>query len=97
MQTDFVANISNWQYYRARAKAKDKINGIVIEQYGQLLDYCEEIKMFDLESKVIVKTNLVAYGLPVFKRVYICLAAYKKGFKEDCRPLIGLDDCHING
>ena len=30
-----------------------------------------------------------------FERIYICLAACKKGWKEECRPLINLDGCHI--
>ena len=28
-----------------------------------------------------------------FQRLYVCLAAIKTGFKEGCRPLIGLDGC----
>ena len=30
-----------------------------------------------------------------FERIYVCLAACKKGWKEECRPLINLDGCHI--
>ncbi|XP_021739511.1 uncharacterized protein LOC110705901 [Chenopodium quinoa] len=29
--------------------------------------------------------------------MYICLAALKKGFNKGCRPLIGLDGCHLKG
>ena len=35
-------------------------------------------------------------GEPVFERLYICLAACKVGMKA-CRPIIGLDGCHIKG
>lgn len=33
----------------------------------------------------------------VFQRLYVCLGGCKKGFKEGCRPLIGLDGCHSKG
>jgi len=38
-----------------------------------------------------------AEGNPIFKRLYICYAGCKAGFVEGCRPVIGLDGCHIKG
>ncbi|XP_074346689.1 uncharacterized protein LOC141685495 [Apium graveolens] len=32
-----------------------------------------------------------------FKRFYVCLEPLKEGFGEGCRPLIGLDGCHLRG
>ena len=32
-----------------------------------------------------------------FERLYVCLAACKTGWKEGCRPLIGLDGCYVKG
>ena len=32
---------------------------------------------------------------PYFERIYICLKGYKKGFLARCRPIIGLDACHL--
>ncbi|KAL6196593.1 hypothetical protein ACLB2K_032207 [Fragaria x ananassa] len=32
-----------------------------------------------------------------FKRMYLCFQAYKHGWMKGCRPLIGLDGCHIKG
>ncbi|XP_074342048.1 uncharacterized protein LOC141679444 [Apium graveolens] len=32
-----------------------------------------------------------------FKRIYVCLGPVKKGFKAGCKPIIGLDGCHLNG
>ena len=32
---------------------------------------------------------------PQFQRLYLCLAAYKKGWLAGCRRIIGLDGCHI--
>ncbi|ONI28842.1 hypothetical protein PRUPE_1G164500 [Prunus persica] len=32
---------------------------------------------------------------PVFQRMYICFGACKEGFKAGCKPVIGLDGCHL--
>lgn len=34
---------------------------------------------------------------PVFKRMYICLAAMKASFRGGCRPVVGVDGCHLKG
>ena len=34
---------------------------------------------------------------PHFQRLYVCLQAMKQGFKEGCRPIIGVDGCHLKG
>ena len=33
----------------------------------------------------------------MFKRMYVCLDACKRGFIVGCRPLIGIDGCHLKG
>ena len=32
-----------------------------------------------------------------FERLYICFEALKKGFKDGCRLILGLDGCHLKG
>ena len=32
-----------------------------------------------------------------FKRCYIAWAVCKQGWRDGCRPVIGLDGCHIKG
>ena len=34
-------------------------------------------------------------GVPYFERLYICWVGCKKGFLASCRPIIGLDACHL--
>lgn len=46
---------------------------------------------------VYVKVKLHYPERPMFQRLYICLDACKKGFLEGCRPIIGLDGCHLKG
>ncbi|XP_074277285.1 uncharacterized protein LOC141600927 [Silene latifolia] len=33
----------------------------------------------------------------IFKRFYTCLKACKEGFKIGCRPILGIDGCHLKG
>ncbi|KAK3206900.1 hypothetical protein Dsin_020946 [Dipteronia sinensis] len=48
-----------------------------------------------------INSKLIAekYGdaKPRFQRLYICLNALKKGWKEECRPLLGFDGCFTKG
>ena len=37
----------------------------------------------------------LATGLSYFERIYICLKGCKKDFLAGCRPIIGLDACHL--
>ncbi|XP_027182135.1 uncharacterized protein LOC113780537 [Coffea eugenioides] len=37
------------------------------------------------------------YSNPRFMRLYCCLGPLKKGFKDSCRAIIGLDGCHLKG
>ncbi|XP_062118566.1 uncharacterized protein LOC133832208 [Humulus lupulus] len=40
---------------------------------------------------------MVENGVPRFKRMYICYSGLRDGFNGGCRPVIGLDGCHIKG
>ncbi|XP_027158540.1 uncharacterized protein LOC113760170 [Coffea eugenioides] len=34
---------------------------------------------------------------PIFKRIFVMFTAQKEGFVNACRPIIGLDACHLKG
>ncbi|MBA0613338.1 hypothetical protein Godav_013786 [Gossypium davidsonii] len=36
-------------------------------------------------------------SLPHFKRFYVCFEALKRGWKEGCRPILGLDGFFLKG
>ena len=80
-------------------KSASMIDGSDDEQYAMLWDYCEEMKRTNPGSTVVIKTEALGdgSGLFRFKRIYICFDALKKGFSECCRPVIGLDGCHLTG
>jgi hypothetical protein len=90
--------VSRSQMYRGRKKAAKKIYGGLGEQYGRLWDYCETLRRTNPGSCVLMKVERQNPNLPAkFQRLYLSLAAMKKGFLEGCRPVIGLDGCFLKG
>ncbi|KAK2638658.1 hypothetical protein Ddye_026453 [Dipteronia dyeriana] len=70
--------------------------GSVKEQYSKIWEYGEEIRRMNPGSTVVIKCSEGdGDGNPRFERLYICLAALKKGWKEGCRPILGLDGFFI--
>ena len=56
-----------------------------------------KLKKQNPSSSVVLKVELNENQEPVFQRIYIRLHACNEGFKAGCRPLIGLDGCHVKG
>ncbi|XP_062152008.1 uncharacterized protein LOC133860409 [Alnus glutinosa] len=84
--------------YRGRKKAGKRLYGCLGEQYGRLWDYCETLRRTNPGSCVMLKFEKTNPNLPAkFHRLYMSLAAMKKGFLEGCRPVIGLDGCFLKG
>ena len=58
------------------------------------------IKVIDVESKMILQTEIIEPNTqPKFKRMYVRYNVQKIGFLGvgGCRPLVGLDGCHLKG
>ncbi|XP_062161919.1 uncharacterized protein LOC133868944 [Alnus glutinosa] len=90
--------VSRSQMYRGRKKAGKRLYDCLGEQYGRLWDYCETLRHINPGSCVMIKVEKTNPNLPAkFHRLYMSLAAMKKGFLEGCRPVIGLDGCFLKG
>ena len=49
-------------------------------------------------SMTVVKSEVDELGgHPHFQRIFIYLEACKKGFLVGCRPIVGIDGCHLKG
>ena len=84
--------------YRIRRKAKVKLYGKLENQYNRLWDYCETLRRTNSRSCVVMKVEWPNPNLPPkFERMYVFLAAMKKGFLEGCRPIIEVDGCFLKG
>ncbi|GAV84813.1 hypothetical protein CFOL_v3_28255, partial [Cephalotus follicularis] len=77
------------QLYRAKTKARSKVEGNYSESYSHLHKYVDLVRT----------TNPVTLyqGPLTFKRIFICYEASRKGFTVGCRPFIGIDGCHLKG
>ena len=43
---------------------------------------------------IVIEAEVGLEKKELFKRIYICLDACKKGWVASCRPIIVLDACH---
>ncbi|WVZ77343.1 LOW QUALITY PROTEIN: hypothetical protein U9M48_025221, partial [Paspalum notatum var. saurae] len=77
---------------RAKAIVLKKALDATKGQYEMLYDYQLELIRSNPGSTVVInkEDNM---DPPVFKRIYICLDACKRGFMVGCRKIIGLDGC----
>ncbi|XP_012849451.1 PREDICTED: uncharacterized protein LOC105969249 [Erythranthe guttata] len=94
--TTLKASVSKSQAYRAKQKALKAIQGSEEEQFQKIRSYCEELKRTDTNATVVLKLTEDTEGLR-FQRLYICFSACKEGFKNACRPVIGVDGCFLKG
>ncbi|XP_071729271.1 uncharacterized protein [Rutidosis leptorrhynchoides] len=90
-------NISRMKAYRALKKATKNLEGDYHSQYSLLRDYLEELVKCNpgTRTKVVTEPSNSNSRIRVFKRVYICLGALKRGFRALGRDLIGLDGCFM--
>ncbi|KAG8374595.1 hypothetical protein BUALT_Bualt10G0011700 [Buddleja alternifolia] len=98
VHNDLNVEVSRAQYYRTKKKVYDMLYGKYKDQYTRLYDYCEELRVSNPGSTVVLKTCFdEKTGEERFLRLYVCFSACKKGFLEGCRPIIGVDGCHLKG
>ncbi|XP_072076472.1 uncharacterized protein [Arachis hypogaea] len=78
-------------------KARENIEGSEREQYAELRDYILGLLTANPGATIDMDTTPMPDSLPIFKRLYICFDACKKGFIQGCRPFIGLDGTFLKG
>ena len=100
LQQKYQLNISTSKIKRAKGQAVMKVKGDFSEQYGGIRDYVLELQRSNEDTTV--KLDLERDYNPndttrQFKRIYVCIGALKRGFKEGLRDLLGLDGCFMKG
>ena len=83
--------------YKAKRNTGLLIEGSLASQYGKLWYYAEELKRSNPGTTVVFDNEIGPNQTPIFKRIYIFLHACNLGWLNRCRPIIGLDGCHIKG
>lgn len=99
IQQEWTCKVDIQKVYRAKKKAMNIIHGSAVDQFRQLWGYVEKIKQENPGTtiKIQVKPVPSSQEMAKFKRLYICWGALKRGFQLGCRPIIGLDGCHLKG
>ncbi|XP_031106159.1 uncharacterized protein LOC116010790 [Ipomoea triloba] len=99
VKAKFNCQLTRNQAYLAKKKALKQIDNQYSEQFKLLNDYCEEMMRSNPGTTVKMKldSEFIVNGRPRFVRLYICFGACKEGFSSGCRPIIGLDGCHLKG
>jgi hypothetical protein len=98
IKSKWNAEVSRMQVYRARRRAAENIQGSHKEQYKKIWDYCKTLKETNVGTTALLDVEKPCLDVAAtFQRLYVCLTATKTGFKEGCRPLIGLDGCFLKG
>ncbi|XP_076945902.1 uncharacterized protein LOC143617133 [Bidens hawaiensis] len=80
--------------------ARQKIDGNFTTQYALLRDYCKELVRANPRTSMEIEVEKEFNPSSLtrqFKRVYICLAPLREGFKACGRDLLGLDGCFMKG
>ncbi|KAF0900215.1 hypothetical protein E2562_028697 [Oryza meyeriana var. granulata] len=96
VQEEMFADVSISKLKRAKALVMKKALDASKGQYQKLYNYQLELLRSNPGSTVVVNREVGLDPL-VFKRIYICLDALKKGFLAGCRKVIGLDGCFFKG
>ncbi|XP_013746250.1 uncharacterized protein LOC106448987 [Brassica napus] len=83
--------ISPPQSQVARIMIFDKLQAETNEQFARLRDYEAEIKRTNKNTTVEINTIRREDGEEMFPQIYICFDRLKRSWKQNCRPIIGLD------
>ena len=98
IMTKYGVKVPKHTIWRARKLMKIQVEGSHDEGYMKLPQYMEEFKARNPESLCLIQWIDQAPGRnPTFKRCQICIGAAIAAFKQHCRPLIGIDACHLKG
>ncbi|GJY01073.1 mutator type transposase [Tanacetum coccineum] len=88
---EFHVPVSKTKAFRAKAKAQVHLRGDVKVQYSLLRDYVSELQRCNPDTTV--KIDVYVEEVPkkttrIFRRIYVCVGALKRGFKEGGRELL---------
>ncbi|XP_074318742.1 uncharacterized protein LOC141655564 [Silene latifolia] len=97
VKLDYGMDVNYHKSWLARARAQLLIYGSSDEQETRVWDYVHNLKKYNPGSYAFVMVGRIERPPPVFQRMYISLKACIEGFVKGCRPLVGIDGCHIKG
>ncbi|KAL4282369.1 hypothetical protein GQ457_03G013340 [Hibiscus cannabinus] len=66
-----------------------------VEEYDNLWGYAVELLKSNPGSTVSIQVHRNDVSQAVFFRIYVCFQYVKQGWKDGCRPFIGVDGCWL--
>ncbi|MBA0664662.1 hypothetical protein Goklo_004629 [Gossypium klotzschianum] len=77
---------------------KIKVREIERREFAKLWDDAGELRLKNLGSTIKMAMNRVTpKSPPHFKRFYVYFKEMKRGWKEGCKLILGLDGCFLKG
>ncbi|CAI9285468.1 unnamed protein product [Lactuca saligna] len=97
VSTKFNLIFSVTQCRNARRYALDEIKGSLIEHYGKVWSYDEEIMRTNPGSTVKIDVNAMPDSTTYFSKMYVCFKSVKDGWIATCKRVIGVGGCFLKG
>ncbi|XP_072071968.1 uncharacterized protein [Arachis hypogaea] len=97
MKEYYNVQLNGKMIIRALKQAREIVLDSEKTQFGKMKDYLNEIHKSNPRSTAHMNTLPQPQGPNLFERVYINFDACKRGFRNRCRPHIGLDGYFLKG
>ncbi|KAL5137163.1 hypothetical protein HKD37_10G027573 [Glycine soja] len=96
IRANYSTGITSSRAWRAKKLAKQVVDGDFVQQYSQLWSYVVELKDKSPINSCLIRVERPSIEvIPRFGSFYMCLEGPKTTFKKACKPLIGVDGCHL--
>ena len=86
-------NVGYSKFKRPKRIVLDAYSGAFTTEFSEFQAFANELLRSNPSSTMNVE--ICRNDLKEGRRIFICLDACKKGWKTDCRPIIGLDRCFL--
>ncbi|XP_074335869.1 uncharacterized protein LOC141673036 [Apium graveolens] len=89
-------NVCDSKCSRVRKQALCGIEEKMKEHYVIIMKFAGEVLRSNKDNTVKISTTRLQEGdANRFRRIYVCYASLKNGWKHSCRPILGLDGCFL--
>ncbi|KAK8715719.1 hypothetical protein V6N13_043047 [Hibiscus sabdariffa] len=96
--SEMHVNVNISRCKRAKKRVNEKLSINFKEEFAMLWDYAYEFRLKNPGSTIKMAVQRVTPDSPPhFKRFFVCFDSLKKGRKQGCRPILGLDGCFLKG
>ncbi|KAI9186396.1 hypothetical protein LWI28_016832 [Acer negundo] len=95
LRDKFGVQASSQSIYRAKNRVLKNLRVDYIEAYTMIWRYANMCIVMNPGTYAKVNTQEIIGENPRFQRLFLSFRAMQNGFVNGCRPLIGIDGCHL--